>query len=377
MQKSLFFLFFFILCTSILFSQADAQLTTIESTLSPDGQLTVASDEIVLKNNEIFNMTGLVVDVDPITVTVEIHTVTLEKEITFFAQQNPYITMRNSDLTTILVYFPDNVVISGPSSWDESLIAPQLVSTGGTIDSGYEIPTSAIQFGSTDSILVFSTPVTILWEEDITDKDIVFKLADYDVWYIVDDCNDSDDSATYENPVDPIPYSECYVSDDTNSYVKIITWHFTEFTTTTQTTTTTPTTPVTTTTGGSSGGGSSGGGSSGGGSSGGGYRGSSGGGSGGGFGGFGGSAEVIPVWFKDNTVLWWLTGDMTNSELQNAVGYLVNQNFIKINAPPEVTSSAVFPEMSIRPFLQSWYDDKVSEFTIASIIFKYRLSGVW
>ena len=363
------FLFFILVLFLLVGMSPQASAQSIASSEILGGFIQLSNDVIDLPNDDSFDFTGYLVDVTSgYDVIIRDVTITISKQVQLMTNIETEIIVKNSvDLDKFIIIIPDETVISSDSNWDEKLITPQEVTNpSGTISSSYNIPTSSIQLGSTVSDLVFSKPVTILWEVDITDKDIVFKLADYDVWYIVDGC---DASGTYADPVDPSSHNECYVTD--NTYVKIITWHFTEFAITTQTTTTptTPTTPTTTTT--------SSGGSSGGGSSGGGYRGSSGGGSGGGFGGFGGSAEVIPVWFKDNTVLWWLTGDMTNSELQNAVGYLVNQNFIKINAPPEVTSSAVFPEMSIRPFLQSWYDDKVSEFTIASIIFKYRLSGVW
>ena len=59
MQKTLFFLFSFLLITSVVSFEAYADLT-IGSTLLPDNSFIIPNDEIVLQNNEIFNMTGFV-----------------------------------------------------------------------------------------------------------------------------------------------------------------------------------------------------------------------------------------------------------------------------------------------------------------------------
>ncbi len=215
MQLTFFLLFFTIF---IPLAYADVTLSAI---LLEEGQTGGNGDnEIILDNTSTLDVSGTVQTVTETTTIIDDVTVNLTLEIQFVSVvQNDPIQLINTDLPTVSVEIPDNTVLSAPAEWDQTIFPPTEVSTSGTVSSGFKTPTTSIQVGSPDVVLVFDTAVTIILEG--TTGQTAYKLSGTDNWVLIDTC-----LGTYDSPTDP-GSGECSITDGTDT--KILTYHFTEF----------------------------------------------------------------------------------------------------------------------------------------------------
>lgn len=238
-----------------IFAISGVYAVTTTATLLPPGETNITNDKIILDNDSTLDFSETVIDVVQFTETIGTIPVDLTQEVKFIANvPGEPITMQNTQLTTILVEIPDQTTISGPDNWDNTIVPPTIVSTGGTVPSGFQTPTSSIQIGSPDVVLVFDSAVTITFDNTV--GQMAYKLPNTDNWILISTCTGS-----FANPNDPPSPGECSINDGTNT--KILTFHFTEFAVLSTTPSSPPSAPPSGGGGGSAGGG--GGGSAGGG----------------------------------------------------------------------------------------------------------------
>ena len=248
-------IFLFLISLIEIFAISDVYAVTAAATLLPPGETNIPNDKIILDNDSTLNLNQTVIDVVEFTETIGTIPVDLTQEVKFIANvPGEPITMQNTQLTTILVEIPDQTTISGPDNWDNTIAPPKIVSTGGTVQSGFQTPTSSIQIGSPDVVLVFDSAVTITFDNTV--GQMAYKLPNTDNWVLISTC-----TGTFANPNAPPSPGECSINDGTKT--KILTFHFTEFAGLSTTPSSPPSTPPSVGSGGAGGGG--GGGKSGGG----------------------------------------------------------------------------------------------------------------
>ena len=307
MSQQPFFFFLLLLICNIPLASA---VTNLSATVLGEGEVGNTNDEIVLDNNTTADLSHAVEVIPDSTVVPDNiggQDVTLTQQVTFVATENDNLNLENSQLTSVLVTIPDLTVMFAPDNWDEQLSPPKSVTTIPIEVSGFITPTTAIQVGSPDVILVFNQAVTIILTG--TTGQTAYKIPGGTEWILISTC-----TGTFANPNDPPLNGECSISNEVDT--KILTYHFTEFT---GLSTPAPSTPSTPSTGGGGSGnvgvgsprifgpGSSGGGSSGGGD----YtptqRGQT----------------VFPAWF-DNVKDWYRMGDISAIEFLNAYQWIIN-----------------------------------------------------
>jgi hypothetical protein len=239
MLKTSFFLFIFLFSLPLVYGE------TLHGYLLADGEAGGnTNDEIISENNE-------PVELEPVTVPETTETVggvevDLTKEVEFVATDGNVVTLKNTALPTATVEIPNRAIVSGPDSWNGQLTTPTQISTSGSVPSGFQTPTTSIQVGSPDVILVFDKAVTILLSG--TTGQTAYKLTGSNTWISISGC-----TGTYANPIDPPVNGECAISNGIDT--KILTFHFTEFTGLSATPTPTPAaSPTTSTSSGKSGG---------------------------------------------------------------------------------------------------------------------------
>lgn len=298
-----FFLFFLL----ILISLPSAYGDTATAELLPPGQV-VIEDEVVLDNNTNLDVSDNVLPIPTETQTVGGQAVVLKEGYKFNTSQGDDVLLVNTDLPSIIVEIPDRTIVKAPDTWDGIILPPKSITTTSTPISGFITPTTSIIVGSSDVVLVFDTPVTILLTG--TTGTVAYKIPGGSQWIVISGC-----TGTFENPNNPTEPGECAISDGTDT--KILTYHFTEFS---GLSTPTPSTG-TPSTGGSGGSGNVGVGSP---------RifgpGSSGGSSGGGSTYYSPTEKTqttFPAWF-DNVKDWYRQGDISALEFLVAYQWLID-----------------------------------------------------
>lgn len=353
-MQNIHFLFFAILFLfSISVVYAEDVIITVD--LQPSGQIT--------DHNNIINSTLSVsdaFDIVPMTKTIGVTTVTITQFAQFIADPpNQSITLQNTDLSTVTVLIPDQTALFATAQWDGDIIPPTIVST--SAPSGYQT-TFSYKVGSSDSVLVFDKPVTMILE-GVTEK-IAYKLPQYN-WVIMKLCD------KYDNPTPPSESNECYINNGIDT--KIITFHFTEFAGIKEEPNVpdTPSNPIKPTKPSSSGGhGRTGVGPTG-------YVPPV-------YGGWTSSPTVTPTvtesfpsWFQYNLVKWWTEELVSDEEFKNAMTYLIDKRILIITdyTHPKVQHGELQP--SAKSIFEMWSNDKLSDSMIHKTIQQYRLLGVW
>ena len=266
-----------------------------------DHQIVFDNDVIVLSSDIPLNLSSLnsTAQVNS-TQTIGTLTVDLTQEVTFVSFNNNVITLENSELSTVSIEIPDQTTISAPQNWDKTILPPVEITTTGIIPSGFQTPDSVIQVGSTNVVLIFDNPVTIILE-GVTGQ-TAYKLPGENTWHLIDGCG-----GLYTTPTDPDFPKECSISFGGNT--KIVTYHFTEFGGFEETPVETTSPPAESSTTNNSPGGD--------------RVGSS------------GSSSIpgqilvpeekdvkLPEWFR-LVVLWWAEGEITEEEMNNALNWLI------------------------------------------------------
>lgn len=296
----------------------------------------------------------------------KINSVALTQQVQLVSNisDNPIILL-NTEESEILVKIPDQTKISAPNNWDKTISPPKIVTTTGIAPLGFAIPTSAIQIGSPDVVLVFDSPVTIILN-GVTDQ-MGYKLSGTTEWVFIDHC-----LGTFDSPTSPIFPGECYITDGTNT--KILTYHFTEFTILTEivtSTSTSSTSTLSTSTSSTGGSGRTGVGPTSGGSS-----------------GYNvsprdisptviSSSSTFPNWFKMNLVGWWVADAINDEEFKSVVNYLLNENIIDIQVPTHPGFLLGDFPPSTKYLFQLWHDGKINDLSIIKTVHQYRVLGIW
>jgi hypothetical protein len=345
MINKLFFIIFVVILIPII--SVYGQQTTASIIILTDHQISFDNDVIVLSPTESLDLSSLN-STAPVNSTQTIGTLTinLTQEITFVANDNVVIVLKNTELTTTSVEIPNQTTISGPKEWNNTIAPPTKIPVTGDIPSGFQTPDSVIQIGSPDVVLIFNKSVTIILK-DVTGQ-TAYKLPGEDTWNLIDDCR-----GTYSKPDDPGFPNECSISDDTDT--KIVTYHFTEFAEFEEII------KETTKTSSSSSGGSHG------------SRISP---PNSGFSGKIKSSNVLPVWLTQ-PVLWWNSDQITAQEFSSIMGWLIDENIIKIEDKTKPEKQIITMAPSTKHLFSLWEKGGVSESTILNIVEKYREYGIW
>ncbi|HET7629967.1 MAG TPA: right-handed parallel beta-helix repeat-containing protein [Candidatus Saccharimonadales bacterium] len=131
------------------------------------------------------------------------------------------IKITNSALSNVSVSIPDSTTVLAPNNWDGKIQPPKSVSASGTAPSGFSVGGTVVEVGSTDGVLLFDQPVSVVLT-GVTGT-VGYLPSGSSTWVqITNQC-----SGTYANPSAPTFPGECYISDGTNT--KIYTYHFTTF----------------------------------------------------------------------------------------------------------------------------------------------------
>lgn len=229
------FLFFLFLLALIPSSFAFGD-TIATANLLPPGETAIANDEVVLDNDSTYDVSENVITVEETTETIGGQEVELTQEVKFKTSDGDPLLITNTALPTAIIAIPDETKISGPSSWNGEITPPKSIPTSGTVAAGFQTPTTSIQMGSPDVILVFDDAVTILLTG--TTGQTAYKTPGSNTWILISGC-----TGTYENPDNPPINGECSISNGIDT--KILTFHFTEFTSLSVTPTSTPSTSST------------------------------------------------------------------------------------------------------------------------------------
>ena len=355
-----FFLFFLLLIT---FPISNAYAVNVKAHLFGSGEAGFNDDEIILNDDLTLDLSFAVEEITEITKTIGDIDVDLTLQVEIGASGDEVI-LKNTQLPSVEAQIPKTTNISAPSNWNQELAPPKSVIPVAIEVSGFQTPTSAIQIGSPDVILVFDKAVTLVL------KDIVgqtaYKLPGQTSWTLISTC-----LGTYDVPIDPPINGECSISNEIDT--KIVTFHFTEFTELTVAPSTSTTSTSTSTTSSSGGGGRTGVGSSGG----------SGASSSAGFAGrllpegVTPQIRVFPNWFQTSLVSFWVNDLITDDEFKNAMNYLLNENIIKIDVAEEKKVPLLDLAPSIKSLFKLWTSEQLTDSAIIKIVTYYRTVGVW
>lgn len=176
---------------------------------------------MILDNNTNLDVSDNVQDIPTQTETIGGETVELKEGYKFNTSKGDDVVLTNTELPSIVVEIPDRTIVKAPETWDGIITPPKSITTTSTPISGFLTPTSSIIIGSSDVVLVFDTPVTIILN-GVTGT-TAYKIPGGSEWIVISGC-----TGTFENPDDPPVNGECSISDGVDT--KIITYHFTEFT---------------------------------------------------------------------------------------------------------------------------------------------------
>lgn len=189
------------------------------------------------------------------TIPTEEHTiggqvVTFGKSVTLIAGST--INLSSAALPNVNVSIPDNTTVLAPGTWDGIINPPATGLSSGTAPSGFSVGSTVIEVGSSDVVLLFDQPVSVVLI-GVTGP-VGYKPAGSNTWtQITNTCG-----GTYANPTSPTFPGECYISNGTDT--KIYTYHFTSFASLVTVVSSTSSSTSSTSSGGGSSGGNSGGG---------------------------------------------------------------------------------------------------------------------
>jgi hypothetical protein len=356
MLRSSSHLYFFIII--LIFNISTVYATTGTAILLTDEQISIPNDEIILNDTSTLILPDASFTAVNVTKFIGITNVTLTQQVQFVSNiPDNLITLQNTELTNIVVAIPDQTKISGPQTWDKTITPPKTVTTSGTVPSGFIPPTSAIQIGSPNTILVFDSPV-IITLDGITGQ-MGYKLSGTNNWVLISSC-----LGPFTNPTAPPAPRECSINDGVNT--KILTFHFTEFGLLEEETPPILETPFASTT-------------------------SSGGPDRIGVGphsGRGGSSmpafvaetpevRIFPTWFQQSLVSWWITDSITDEEFTNAVSYLLDKQIIDIDVPKKPSEQLLELAPSMKHLFGLWSNNQLPDSSITGIVHYYRSMGVW
>ncbi len=199
------------------------------------GQADMSSgvNNIVLNDNSALDLSDSV-QTAPTSVSIASNTVDLTAPLTVGGQSvqvanevqlnsgvtGTPINITNSALSGVSVSIPDGANILAPSGWTGTITPPTTVTTSGTAPSGFSVGSTAIEVGSSNSILLLSQPATIV----IPGVGAVgYKPAGSSAWtQITNVCG-----GTYASPDLPVFPGECYINNTADT--KILSYHFTTF----------------------------------------------------------------------------------------------------------------------------------------------------
>ena len=337
-------------------------LVTLSATLLPQDEVIFSDDIISLAPTETLDLSINVVDsINESTETIGEQSITLTQEVKFQASDNDVVTLINESLNSVTVEISDTTTVFAPDTWDKTISPPKVILTNGTVASGFQIPTTSIQVGSPDVVLVFDKSVTIILKDIIGQT--AYKLPGQTSWTLISTC-----FGTYDSPIDPPVNGECSINNGIDT--KILTFHFTEFTGLTTITSTTPTESSESATIVSS---------------------SKSGGGGGRTTATPSSSEthagkllpektkdsVFPKWFRTSLVVYWVEDLITDDEFKKAMNYMLNKNIIKIDVTEEKNMSLLDLPPSTKELFKLWSSDRLSDSTIIKITTYYRTTGIW
>ncbi|AJF61965.1 TPA: hypothetical protein HA239_02695 [Candidatus Woesearchaeota archaeon] len=147
--------------------------------------------------------------------------VSIDKAVQLTTSSGATINLTNANLTGVTVSIPNGTTILASSSWDGILLPPTSGTSNGTAPSGFSVGGTVIEVGSSSSVLIFDTAVTIMLN-GVTGS-VGYKPAGSSQWVqITTVCG-----GTYDAPENPTFPGECYITDGTNT--KIVTYHFTSY----------------------------------------------------------------------------------------------------------------------------------------------------
>ncbi len=132
------------------------------------------------------------------------------------------VVITNTDFSGHTLSIPDRAVLLAPATWDGILLPPTGVPESGTPPVGFRLSDTIIEVGSSASLLLFDTPVTITLP-DVSGRSVAYKSPGHDEWVIINRVC----SGTFVAPVNPEFPHECVIHDNQQS--KIITYHLTSF----------------------------------------------------------------------------------------------------------------------------------------------------
>jgi large repetitive protein len=131
------------------------------------------------------------------------------------------ITMTNTGFSSASLIIPDGTTVLAPAGWNGQMSAPNGAVESGATPSGFSIGGVAYEFGSTNTVLLFSTPVSVILPS-VTGQ-VVYRAAGDSSWTeITNTCG-----GTFASPTAPVFPGECKISNGTDT--KVYTYHLTSF----------------------------------------------------------------------------------------------------------------------------------------------------
>jgi hypothetical protein len=137
-------------------------------------------------------------------------------------QSSGDVTLTNGSIPEADVLIPNDTTIFGCAGWNGSLVLHRSTNAGNP-PSGFSIGDTVFEIGNTSCPLLLDQPVTITLT-GLTGP-IAYRPAGSSNWFTVTACGGT--YASPAAPAAPLPFTECAISDGTNT--KIVTYHFTGF----------------------------------------------------------------------------------------------------------------------------------------------------
>ncbi len=315
-----------------------------------DNQISFTDDEFTSDGNESIDASEHVITITEYTVNIGDVEVDLTHKLEFVTEDTEEkITIVNSDLTKVTILITDETILWAPDSWDDKILTPTEVEVTGTIPSGYQTPDSVIQIGSEDVIIVFDKTVTIQLE-GVTEQ-MAYRLPGETTWNLISTCE-----GTYDSPTDPDFPNECSISNGEDT--KIITFHFTEFAELEEEEETTTSTSSSSSSRG------------------------------------GGKHRTGVTVFNDDTsnnlknpnimldwvkqpITWWVNDKITTQEFSSIMGWLIDENILKIENKIKPEKQVMQFAPSIKNLFSLWEQGLLSDSIVLNWIEKYREFGIW
>ncbi len=131
------------------------------------------------------------------------------------------IVLTNTAISNASVSIPDGTTILAPNGWNGTIQPPKSGSSSGTAPSGFSVGNTVIEVGSTNAVLIFDKPATLILNG--VSGAVGYKPAGASAWIrITNTC-----SGGFDAPSSPAFPEECAISNGIDT--KIVTYHFTTF----------------------------------------------------------------------------------------------------------------------------------------------------